>query len=410
MARITTPLTDTQIKQAKPKDKEYNLADGKGLMLRIKPTGSKLWLFNYVRPYIKKRANLSFGSYPDLSLADARRKSQEARDLLAKDIDPKTQKEKVSLSKRKDLHNTFEKIALAWFEIYKTKVTAKTARNTLGALNLHIFPHIGKKPINEIEAFYVIEIIRPLATKGKLETVKQICQKLNKIMTFAVNTGLAKSNPLAGIKDAFEAPTVTHLPTIKPEELPSLLTSLNNSNMKLITRHLIYWQLHTMVRSSEAAGAMWQEIDTKNNVWVIPGERMKMKRQHIVPLTEQAIAILNDMKPLSGNSEYIFPADQISRHINTEAANKALRKLGYKNKLVAHGLRSLASTTLNEQGFDPDVIEAALAHVDKNEVRRAYNRTDYIERRRKLMMWWSDHISEAITGKKSKSKSGLRIA
>ena len=147
-----------------------------------------------------------------------------------------------------------------------------------------------------------------------------------------------------------------------------------------------------MVRSSEAAGAKWEEIDFKNQLWVIPAERMKMNRQHTVPLTPQALTILTSIKPLSGHSDYIFPAEQITRQINKEAANKALRKLGYKDKLVAHGLRSLASTTLNEEGFDPDVIESALAHVDKNEVRRAYNRSEYIERRRAMMEWWSNHI------------------
>ena len=234
-----------------------------------------------------------------------------------------------------------------------------------------------------------------VADKGSLELVSKLCQRLNAIMTFALNTGLAETNPLAGIKKAFETPTVTNLPTIQPNELPELLTRLNNSNMKLVTRHLIYWQLHTMVRSSEAAGAKWEEIDFKNSLWIIPAERMKMNRQHTVPLTKQALTILSDIRPLSGDSEYIFPADQLSRQINKEAANKALRKLGYKNKLVAHGLRSLASTTLNEQGFDADVIEAALAHVDKNEVRRAYNRAEYLERRRKLMYWWSEYISNA---------------
>lgn len=409
MARITNPLTNTEVKQAKPKDKEYNLADGNGLMLRVKPNGSKLWLFNYFRPFTKKRANLSFGSYPDLSLSDARLMRQSSRELLAKDIDPKSQKEKEHTTKRKELNNTFEKIALSWFELHKKKVKEKTAFNTWSALENYILPHIGKKPIGEIEAFYVIEIIQPLAKAGKSEVVKKLCQKLNKIMTFAVNTGLTNTNPLVGIKDAFSAPAVVNLPALKPEELPSLLKIISAANLKIQTRLLIEWQLHTMCRPGEAAGAMWQEIDFENKLWNIPAERMKKNKPHIIPLTDYTLSILEQIKPLSEHKAYIFPSHVSSKgHINKEAVNNALKRMGYKDKLVAHGFRTIASSTLNEQGFDPDVIEAALSHVDKNEVRRTYNRTDYLERRRVMMTWWSEHIECAQLGKLNKSNKGLK--
>ncbi len=409
MARITTPLTNTEVKQAKPKDKEYNLADGNGLMLRVKPNGSKLWLFNYFRPFTKKRANLSFGSYPELSLSDARLKRQASRELLAKDIDPQAQKEKEHTTKRKELHNTFEKIALAWLELYKEKVKAKTAFNTWSALEKYILPHIGKKPIGEIEAFYVIEVLQPLAKKGKSEVVKKLCQKLNKIMTFAVNTGLTNSNPLVGIKEAFSSPTVVNLPALKPEELPSLMKKISAANLKIQTRLLIEWQLHTMCRPGEAAGAMWQEIDFKNKLWNIPAERMKKSKPHIIPLTDYTLSILEQIKPLSEHKAYIFPSHVSAKdHINKEAVNNALKRMGYKDKLVAHGFRTIASSTLNEQGFDPDVIEAALSHADKNKVRRTYNRTYYLERRRVMMVWWSEHISNAETGKLIESNKGLK--
>jgi len=409
MARITNPLTNTEVKQAKPKDKEYNLADGNGLMLRVKPNGSKLWLFNYFRPFTKKRANLSFGSYPDLSLSDARLKRHASRELLAKDIDPKTQKEKEHITKRKELNNTFEKIALAWFELYKNKVKDKTAFNTWSALESYILPHIGKKPIAEIEAFYVIEVIQPLAKEGKSEVVKKLCQKLNKIMTFAVNTGLTNSNPLAGIKDAFSAPAVVNLPALKPEELPDLMRTISVANLKIQTRLLIEWQLHTMCRPGEAAGAMWQEIDFENKLWNIPAERMKKSKPHTIPLSDYALSIMEKIKPLSHHKAYIFPSHVNSKdHISKEAVNNALKRMGYKDKLVAHGFRTIASSTLNEQGFDPDVIEAALSHVDKNNVRRTYNRTDYLERRRVMMAWWSEYIEQARIGKINKSNKGLQ--
>jgi integrase len=393
MAKVT-PLTNIEVKQAKPKEKAYKLSDGGGLQLRIRPNGTKTWLLDYFKPFTKTRTSMSFGSYPEVSLADARKKRQESKDLLAENISPKSLRKEQEQAKTRQIHNTLEHVATSWLKIYKTKVKAKTADNCWSSLNTYIFPKLGKRAVNSISAEETIDIIQVVADKGSLELVSKLCQRLNVIMTFALNTGVVDTNPLAGIKKAFETPTVTNLPTIKPDELPELLTTLDRSNIKLITRHLIYWQLHTMVRSSEAAGARWEEIDFTNSLWNIPGERMKMNRQHSVPLTIQALTILSDIVSISGNSEYIFPADQLSRQINNEAANKALRKLGYKNKLVAHGLRSVASNTLYEHGFEPDIIAAALAHVDKNEVRRAYNRAEYFECRRVMMAWWSDHIEQ----------------
>jgi integrase len=222
-------------------------------------------------------------------------------------------------------------------------------------------------------------------------------------MTYSANVGLIESNPLTGILKAFEAPKKQHYPTIKPEELPKLMADLSYSTLRLVTRLLIEWQLHTMVRSNEAATAKWADIDVEKACWRIPGDVMKMNKPHVVPLTPQTLAILERIKPVSADNDYIFPADRdLKGHANRESANMALKRIGYKNKLVAHGLRSLASTTLNEQGFDADVIESALAHVDKNEVRRAYNHAEYLERRRVMMAWWSEHIEQAQTGKLNK--------
>jgi integrase len=181
--------------------------------------------------------------------------------------------------------------------------------------------------------------------------------------------------------------------------LGKLMNDLSYASIKVVTRCLIEWQLHTMTRPSESAKAKWSEIDLENKLWTIPAERMKMRLEHKVPLTPQTIEILARLKPISGEREHLFTSYMNhNTHCNVESANKALSRMGYKNKLVAHGLRALASTTLNEQGFDPDVIEAALSHVDKNEVRRAYNRAEYLERRRSLMVWWSEHIENSSKG------------
>lgn len=402
MARITKPLTNTEVKQAKPRDKEYNLADGNGLQLRVKPTGSKLWLFNYYRPFTKKRANLSMGTYPSLSLADAREKAKGYRELLSKDIDPQEHAADHERSQQEAHFNTFEHVAAKWMEVKRSKITPDYADDIWRSFELHIFPDLGKLPIHKLTAPKTIKVLEPIAAKGSLETVKRLTQRINEVMTFAVNTGITESNPLAGISKAFQAPQKRHMATIKPERLPELMKALTTASIKLTTRCLIEWQLHTMARPSEAAGARWEEIDTDAGIWSIPAERMKKKRAHTVPLSPQALAILEAIRPLSSKSEYIFPADRDrKKHTHSQTANMALKRMGFGGELVSHGLRALASTTLNEQGFDPDVIEAALAHINSDEVRTAYNRAEYLERRRVMMDWWSNHIDKAATGNMS---------
>ena len=410
MAKIVKPLNDKQIKQAKALEKEYSLSDGAGLQLVIRPNGTKTWLFKYYRPFSKKRTNISFGQYPLISLADARKKREDARALLANDIDPKEHKDNEVLKQQEQQQNTLQFIAEQWFEIKKTKVTEAYAEDVWRSLCLHVFPNLGEVPIDKLSAQLTITTIKPLAAKGSLETVKRVCQRLNEIMTYAVNTGFIFSNPLAGIKAAFESPKKQHMPALAPAQLPELMKALNTASIKLTTRCLIEWQLHTMTRPSEAAGARWDEIDFEEQVWLIPAERMKKNKSHEIPLTPQALGLLEAIRPLSGHREFIFPADRNPRsHTNEQTANAALKRMGFKDRLVAHGLRALASTTLNEQGFDPDIIESALAHVDKNEVRRAYNRSAYLERRRKMMQWWSEHIEQAATGNMSLAKSSIHL-
>lgn len=399
MARQTTPLTATQVKEAKPKDKEYYLVDGQGLKLRIKPNGSKSWLLNYLKPISKKRTNVSLGMYPDLSLANARKEAIKARELLAQDIDPKEHRDTERLKKAEELEHTLEKVAQKWFEIKKHEISHDHGVDIWRSLELHAFPALGDIPISKITAPRVIEAIRPIESQGKLDTVKRVNQRLNEIMDFGVNTGLIHANPISGIKAAFKSATKQNNPALKPEELPELMTTISHSNTKMVTKFLIEWQLHTMVRPNEAAGTRWDEIDLKNQVWTIPPARMKKKREHRVPLTSHTLAILEAIKPISGHREYVFPADRNPKNcVNSQTANAALKRMGFKDRTTAHGLRSLASTTLNDQGFDSDVIEAALAHVDTDKVRSVYNRTDYLERRRKVMRWWSEHIEQASIG------------
>lgn len=392
MPRVTKPLTDTQIKQAKPRTSEYSLSDGNGLALRVKPSGTKSWLFNYYTPFTKKRTNISLGIYPDVSLNKARKDRQQYRALLAEKIDPADYRRKQEASSTQAHTNTFEVVYRQWLTTKQDKSESYLHRLTK-ALELHILPALGDTPIHKINAPDTIKIIQPLAERQALETVRKLSRWINEVMTFAVNTGLVHSNPLAGISKAFKAPKVENRPTIKPEDLPDFLRTLESAKINLTTRCLIEWLLHTMVRPGEGAGAKWDEINFKTKQWIIPAERMKQRRDHIVPLTDQTLAILDTMKPISGHRGYIFPSTHKPKEsINKSSANMALKRMGYKGQLVAHGLRSLASTVLNEQEFSHDVIEAALAHVDKNSIRATYNRAEYLEQRRVMMQWWSDHI------------------
>ena len=399
MANITKPLTNTEVKQAKTKEKEYNLADGEGLALRVKPSGKKFWIFNYSKPFTKKRTNIGFGTFPSVSLLEARQKRKEARELLAKDIDPKNHKEELYQQKQDALASTFGKVAEKWLTLKKQQVKEETANKAWKTMELHVLPELANVPIHLVKPKLVIDILTPIASKGSLETVKRLCRNINEVMRLAVASGLIEVNYLADITKLFAAPKKTNMATISPDRLPELMQALNNASIMKITRCLVEWQLHTMTRPTEAATARWEDINLKEKVWIIPEERMKMKKPHTIPLTPQTLDLLDVLKEISGHRKYIFPSHRNPRsHVNSQTANMALKRMGFAGELVSHGLRALASTTLNEQGFDSDIIEAALAHIDKNEVRRAYNRAEYIERRRALMCWWSEHIDKASTG------------
>ena len=399
MCAQTTRLSDRQLKAVKPKDKDYVLTDGDGLQLRVRVNRSMQWNFNYRHPVTKNRINMALGSYPEVSLAQARKKTVEARELLAQGIDPKAQRNELQEAKRAETEHTFENVATAWFELKKDSVTPAYAEDIWRSLTLHVFPSMKSTPLSEVSAPMVIKLLRPIEAKGSLETVKRVSQRLNEIMTYGVNSGMIFANPLSGIRAVFKKPQKENMSALPPEELPDLMVAIANASIKRITRCLIEWQLHTMTRPAEAAGTTWAEIDFEKRIWTIPKERMKKRRAHPIPLSDQTLALLETLKPYSGHREHVFPADRNPRtHANSQTANMALKRMGFQDRLVSHGLRSMASTILNEHGWDPELIEVALAHVDKDEVRSAYNRADYIERRRPMMTWWSEYIQKAATG------------
>lgn len=393
MPRTVPQLTHSKIQNAKPKTSEYSLCDGQGLYLRVRVNGSKSWIFNYSNPFTKKRTNLSLGQFPALSLSQARELRQEHLQLLARRIDPKSHREETQRNDAVAHQNTLSAVADRWIKTKRGALSAGYAMDVMNSLANHILPTLGELPLHLISAPMAIQALRPVADRGNLELVRRLCQRLNMIFDFAVNTGVIAVNPLTGVRKAFPAPVKRHLPTIKPIELPALLLAVENGKLTDQTRALFYWQLRTMLRPAEAVTMKWSEIDSSTQQWHIPKHNMKMKRPHTIPLSSQMLDFLEEMRNISGNREYVFPSRVNPRRpMNSQSLNVALGRLGYRGILVSHGLRSIASTYLNESGIDPWVVERALSHVEKNETVRAYNRAEYLVQMREALQLWSDYI------------------
>lgn len=406
MAIKTTPLTDTQIKALKANSKDKKYFDGGGLFLLVKSSGAKLWRFKYKKPISNKETLLSFGKYPEVSLQQARKQCEEARELIKQGIDPQEHKAEQEQLKQEAICNTFYSMAERWFK-FKTEqgLEEQTLKKAWRSLENHVFPYIKDIPINQVTAIKAINALQPLNNNNKYETVKRVCRRINEIMYYAVNMGIIDNNPLAKITDVFNSPKVKNQPTISPTELPQFMQALSMAGIELQTRCVIEWQLLTLTLPSEAVGARWDEINFNKKIWSIPAERMKMDSPHNIPLSPQTIKILDIMKSINNKSEFIFPTARppYNKPKSSQTANMAIKRMGYKDKLVAHGLRALASTALNEQGFNYDVIESALSHVDKNAVRRAYNKAEYEQKKRIMLDWWGDFVEQASKGNVSLS-------
>ena len=422
MPKVVTPLSNTKCKHAKAKDKEFTLSHGGGMGLRVMPNGKKEWIFRYTKPFTKTRTAIQLGIYPATSIKKAQDKRDTYLELLAENQDPLSVRNEQGQKAKLQKDNTFRYVAEQWMEDKKrkAKVNPETAKDIWNSLENHILPKLGKHPIDELKPKMVAATIKPLEAKGSLELVKRLCQRINEIMAFALNEEIITDNPLAHLKGKFKTPSTTHNPSLEPKDLPTLMKVITSANMAIPTQLLIEWQLHTMVRPSEAAATKWAEIDLESMVWTIPKDRMKKvgtnkqweeRKKHTIPLTNQTISLLKQMKPFSGHLEYVFPNQRDKqKHASADSANKALSSAGLKGEQTAHGMRTMASSTLNEEQFNPDVIEAALYHLDPNEQRRAYNRADYFNQRRLMMNWWSERIESAANGTMEdiKGNHGLR--
>lgn len=280
MARRTKPLTDTEIKAAKPKDTDYQLYDGDGSTLLIKSSGSKLWQFRYHRPLTKQRTKQSFGAYPAVSLSDARKLRAESRALLAKEIDPQEHQKELARNSLEAKTNTFKLIAIRWWSVKKASVTEDYAEDIWRSLERDVFPAIGDISVTDIKAHTLVQAVQPVQARGALETVRRLCQRINEVMIYAQNTGLIDAVPSVNIGKAFEKPQKKNMPSIRPDQLPQLMQTMRTASINLSTRCLFMWQRLTITRPGEAAEARWDEIDFEANEWKIPAARMKMNRDH----------------------------------------------------------------------------------------------------------------------------------
>ncbi|OBW95196.1 integrase arm-type DNA-binding domain-containing protein [Gallibacterium salpingitidis] len=397
MPKVTKPLTNTEIERAKPKDKPYTLTDGNGLFLLVQSTGFKSWRFNYIRPSTDKRVKISLGTYPEISLAQARSKREEYRSLLAQGIDPQIKKEQEEQAITSKIENSFLSVAEKWREKKVLEIEELTFKKNWRRLETYVFPFFKDIPVVEILPNLVINTLEPLNKQGKGDTLKRIIRLINEILNYAVNYGLLPFNPCSNVNAVFNFGKNKNNPTIRPEELPELLYKIQNSKLTLYTRCLIKFQLLTLARPIEASSAEWSEIDFDKSLWTIPAKRMKTRKVHIVPLSNQALKVLEVMKEFTINEPYVFQSfKKPNKPMSSQTVNKSLVNLGYKGRLTGHGLRAIGSTYLNEYEpmIPPDVIEACLSHGIKDQVRRAYNRSDYLEQRKPVMQLWGDYCEE----------------
>lgn len=382
-------LTNLQIQKAKPKEKQYKLSDGRGMYLIVAPRGGRYWRLDY--RFNGKRQTLSLGTFPSTSLKEARRKCANTKSLIEDGIDPSHQR-KIKLAGDKD---SFEAVAKEWYGKYRSQWTDNHATTTLRRIEANLFPWLGSRPIAVIEPLEILQTLRRIEKRGSLETAHRVQQIASRIFRYAVATGQCTQDPTTDLKGALPPTRSTHFPTITdPTEIGALLRTIDGYQGSPITQFALQMAPLVFVRPGELRHCEWAEIRTDEATWRIPSTKMKMRRDHIVPLSRQALSILEELQPLTGSGIYAFPsARSATRPMSENTINGALRRLGYTtDEFTGHGFRSMASTILNENSWNRDAIERQLAHVDNNSIRATYNYAEHLEERRRMMQWWADYL------------------
>ncbi|MBI5136847.1 MAG: tyrosine-type recombinase/integrase [Nitrospirae bacterium] len=393
------PLTDTHVRNAKPGPKPFKMADGGGLYLLVNPQGGKWWRLDY--RFDGRRKTLACGTYPGVSLKDARERRDAARKLLAHGVDPGEARKAEKASRVHKAANTFEAVAREWFARNSPGWAPGHASKIIGRLEKDVFPWLGARPIADISAPELLRVLRRIEERGALETAHRTQQNCGMVFRFAICTGRAERNPAADLKGALPPSRATHYATITdPKAIGALLRAMDSYQGSNVTRCALLLAPLVFVRPGELRKAEWAEIDMGKAEWRIPAHKMKSRAMHVVPLPAQALEILRELHPLTGHGRYLFPSERTGeRPMSENTVNAALRRLGFtKEEITGHGFRAMASTTLNEKGWSRDAIERQLAHAERDTVRAAYNHAEHLPERSKMMQWWADHLGRLREG------------
>jgi integrase len=409
MPKRIAPLSETQIRNAKPQEKEYKITDGYGLFLLVTPTNGKLWRFDY--RFGEKRKTMAFGAYPTLSLADARQRREEAKKLLANDIDPSETKKAQKAAKTTGDVNSFEVVAREWHTKFSPTWSDSHAYWVLRRLEQYVFPAIGARPIANLKALDVLNVLQRIESVA-LETAHRVKFVIGQIFRYAVGSGRAERDWTADLKGLLPPRSQKHHAAITdPKEVAELLRAIDAYTGTFSVKCALQLAPLVFLRPGELRQAEWYEFDLDAAEWNVPIERMKLKKRikedhkgdkHLVPLSRQAVAVLTQLKELTGASRYVFPcARSFGRPMSNMAVNAALARMGYKGEMTSHGFRALARTILDEVLLQRvDLIEHQLAHAVKDPNGRAYNRTSHLAERKKMMQLWADYLDGLKAGAK----------
>ncbi|MHB8389765.1 MAG: tyrosine-type recombinase/integrase [Acidobacteriaceae bacterium] len=383
------PLSDAAARNAKPREKSYRITDAKGMYLEVTPIGGKYWRMKY--RFGSKEKRIAFGVYPDVSLAQARARCDQARKQLANGVDPSVLKQ----ASKAATENSFEAVAREWHAKFSPGWVTHHADKIIRRLECEVFPWLGSRPIGDVNAPELLAVLRRIEARGALDTAHRVHQNCGKVFRYAIATGRAQRDPTGDLRGAIPPAQEHHHPTItEPKRVGELLRAMAGYSGSYITRGALQLAPLVFVRPGELRKAEWSEFDLDKAEWRIPAHKMKMKAVHIVPLSTQAVLILRELHVLTGMGRYVFPgARGKDRHMSENTVNAGLRRLGYAvGDMTGHGFRSMASTLLNEQGWNRDAIERQLAHAERDDIRAAYNYAEHLPERRKMMQTWADYL------------------
>ena len=387
-------LNHTAIEALKPRASAYSASDGRGLGLSVQPTGAKWWRFRY--NFEGKAKLLSLGVYPDVSLAQARQRCEDARKLVADGVDPSAKRKDDRALKNVKAFHSFEQIAMLWWEHWSSTHNQRYTLSVKTRLQQNVFGALGQLPINEITAKHIADCVKEIGARGATDIAKRAKETIGQIFRYAIASGYAERNPAKdfSISDVVKLKPVKNMARVDESELPDLLRAIEAYNGKAITRIATKLMVLTFVRTATLIGTQWSEIDFEAKLWRIPKERIKTKTPHFVPLPTQAIELLKTLKTITGDGEYLFPSASGSKNafMSNNTILKALERMGYKGRQTGHGFRGVASTILHERGYDHQHIEIQLAHAQRSSVAAAYNHALYLPQRTQMMQEWADFL------------------